>query len=299
MSWIFYTIAATILQTLRNLEQKALSRNLDALTVSWSRFILPLPFALLAIFYNYDGINSRFIFYAMITAMMQILANVFLLKTFKSKNFNIGVAFYKTETLQALFLGLIFFGEKISYMGIFFVIIAMIGVVLMSGSIFNQGWRKFLQSLKNQAAFYGLLCGLFFSISAFFVKFTAQAFASEKYSIIEAAIFTLLWVIIFQNLIISLIKILQKRFFSDLQKLLRSENKYAFFRTSILSFLGSVCWFIAFGIGTVVYVKVVGQLELVWSSVASYYILREEIKPLESWGIIFTVLGIIGVILWH
>jgi hypothetical protein len=40
-----------------------------------------------------------------------------LLKTFKSKNFSIGIAFYKTEVLQAMVIGFLFFNATISLSG--------------------------------------------------------------------------------------------------------------------------------------------------------------------------------------
>jgi len=52
MSWIIFTILATILQTFRTLEQKTLNKKLDLLTVSWSRFILPFPIALGFVLYE-------------------------------------------------------------------------------------------------------------------------------------------------------------------------------------------------------------------------------------------------------
>ncbi len=299
MSWIFYTIAATILQTFRNLEQKSLNKTLDALTVSWSRFILPLPFAIAVIFYTFATVGENFIFYCFITAVFQVLGNVFLLKTFQSKNFSIGIAFYKTEVLQTVLLGLLFFHDSISFTGFIFAMITVIGVVLMSGSVFNSGISKFFQSLNNKSALYGLLCGFCFSASSFNLKFATQALPPLQYSIVHGAIAVLMWVIVFQNIFFLVIKVSQQRFKKDLKSLFATENKYSFLRTSILSFLGSVCWFIAFGIGKVVYIKVVGQVELIWSVLVSHFILKEKMKRVEAAGILLTVVGVVGVILLH
>ena len=62
MSWILYTIAAAALQTFRNLEQKGLHKKLDVLTVSWSRYILPFPIAIIVVIFTYSTVNSWFIF---------------------------------------------------------------------------------------------------------------------------------------------------------------------------------------------------------------------------------------------
>ena len=286
MSWIFYTIAAAALQTFRNLEQKGLNAKLDVFTVSWSRFLLPLPFAILAALNSYQIINQKFVFYCLITAFFQVAGNIFLLQTFRSKNFSIGIAFYKTETLQAMIVGLFFFNEKVSLMSFLAIMIAMVGVILISGVAFDGGMKKFFQSLKNKATFYGLLTGFCFSISAFNLKNAAEILLPFDYSNLKAAILVLLWVIIFQNILLGSIKIYQKRFLQDLKNLVSLENKSTFFKTTIFSFLGSICWFTAYSLGKVVYVKAVGQIELLMAIASSYFILKEKLKIGEIIGII-------------
>jgi drug/metabolite transporter (DMT)-like permease len=56
------------------------------------------------------------------------------------------------------------------------------------------------------------------------------------------------------------------------------ENKSTFFKTTIFSFLGSICWFTAYSLGKVVYVKAVGQIELLMAIASSYFILKEKLK---------------------
>lgn len=299
MSWIFYTIAATILQTFRNLEQKSLNKTLDYLTVSWSRFILPFPLAIAVVVFSFDKINLQFFNYCLITAIAQIGGNICLLKTFKSKNFSIGIAFYKTEVLQTMIIGLLFFNDHISAAGFIAIIITTIGVILMSGSVFNHGIKRFIRSLGNDAVFFGILCGLFFSISAFSLKFASQTLLPLGYSKITSPLTVLMWVIFFQNILFSTIKLFQKRFTQDLKSLFLSENKYIFLKTTILSFLGSICWFIAFSLGKVVYVKVVGQLELIFAILISNFILKEKLNNFEVYGITFTAFGILGIILFN
>lgn len=297
MSWIFYTIAAATLQTFRNLEQKALSKKLDSLTVSWSRFILPLPLAIAVFFYTAQSINHQFIYYCLITAVTQVGGNICLLQTFKSKNFSIGIAFYKTEVLQTLILGLLFFSASISPSGIAAILVTTAGVVLMSGLVFNGGIKEFLRSLKNKAAFYGLLCGLCFSISSFNLKFAAEELFARGYTGIQAPLIVLMWVICFQNILFISIKLYQNRLIQDLKSLSSSENKFAFLRTSILSFAGSICWFTAFAFGSVIYIKAIGQLELVLALIASHFILKEALNRIEFAGITLTAAGILWLIL--
>ncbi len=295
MSWIFFTIAAVIFQTFRNLEQKALNKKLDALTVSWSRFILPLPFALLCAGYSFSSVGYHFIFYCFVTAVAQVAGNVCLLHAFK-KNFSIGIAFYKTEVLQAMILGLLFFDETLSNYKIVAIIVTTFGAILMSGS-FDSGVKNFVKSLNNNSMLFGLLCGFCFSISAFSLKFASQNLMLLGYSQIQGPVMVLMWVLCFQNIFFIIIKSAQKRLVGDFKMLFESENKSAFFRTTTLSFLGSICWFVAYALGKVVYVKAVGQLELLLAILFSYFFLKEKFKLTEFAGIVLTAFGITSLIL--
>jgi len=294
MSWVIYTIAATILQTFRNLEQKSLNKKLDSLTVSWSRFILPLPFAISVMTYTFSLVSKWFIFYCFITALFQIAGNIFLLQTFKSRNFSIGIAFYKTEVLQASIIGLLFFNITLSISAFIAILVATTGVIFMSGLVLNGGSKKFIQSFCNKSALYGLLTGFCFSISAFNLKFASEALSIPEYSYVKIAVIILMWVICFQNIFFTVVKLCQNRLKKDLRSLVSLEHKYTFLKTSILSFCGSVCWFTAFGLGKVVYVKAVGQIELVIAVAVSYLVLKEKLKISEIIGIILTS----GSILW-
>lgn len=299
MTWILFTIAAAILQTFRNIEQKSLNQKLDSLTVSWSRFILPLPIAIFVVIKSFNIINQQFIFFCLLTAIFQVLGNIYLLKTFQSKNFSIGIAFYKTEVVQTMLIGLLFFSEIISITGFIAIIIATIGVILISGLNFRGNFADFISSLKSKSVIYGLLCGFYFSLSAFNLKFSAQSLVSTNFSFLKISLLVLLWVIFFQNILFIIIKSVQGRVVIDLKNLFFSENKIAFLKTSILSFAGSICWFSAYTLGKVVYVKLVGQIELVLAILVSHYLLKEKNTKKEIIGILLTSCGIIILILFH
>lgn len=164
MLWIILAISAASIQAFRNLEQKFLNKKLDTLTVTWSRFLLPLPAAIAVVFCSFSLVSNQFILHCVITAFFQIGGNFLLLRVVQSKNFSIGVAFYKTETLQSLLLGILIFEQKISTGGLVAILITTIGMFLMS----NLNLKK-LQF--DKAAFLGALSGACFSISAFNSKF--------------------------------------------------------------------------------------------------------------------------------
>lgn len=297
MLWIFFTILGAFLQTFRNFQQKILNKNVDVLTTSWSRFILPFPLALIAVFVSYSYINNQFIFHCFILAFFQILGNACLIKTLKSRNFSIGIAFFKTEVLQTLIMGLIFFNEFISIAGFFAILVTAFGVFLMSNLDFKGGFKNF--DFSQKAVVYGLASGFFFSITAFHLKFAAQNLIALGQSKLIASITVLFWAIFLQNILFIIIKTYQKNLINHLSLLFLKENRRTFFFVGILSFLGSIFWFFAFTLGNVVYVKAVGQIEMAFALLLSQFYLKEKHSIREFAGIAFTAFGIIGLILLH
>jgi uncharacterized membrane protein len=256
-----------------------------------------LPLAAFVVLLTFSEVSNQFIFHCVITGSLQIAGNFALLKTFKSKNFSIGVAFYKTEVLQALIVGLIFFNQLISFAGFVIILFTTFGVFLMSNISFRGGIKNF--SFSQPAVIYGLLSGFFFSITAFHLKFASENLTAIGYNNFTSPITVLLWVITIQNIIFITIKTCQGRLTSDLKKLFLAENKRSFIKTSILSFFGSLFWFIAFAIGNVVYVKAVGQIEMVFAVLASHFYLKEKHRSREFLGIAITASGIILLIFFH
>jgi drug/metabolite transporter (DMT)-like permease len=297
MSWILYTLIGATLQTFRNLEQKKLNQKLDTLTVSWSRFILPLPIALVVVFLTLPSVGGQFIFHCAVTGILQVAGNFTLLKTFQSKNFSVGIAFYKTEVMQALIMGYIFFNQFISVTGFVIILITTFGVFLMSNIRFKRGFSNF--SFSQPAVLFGLLTGFLFSITAFHLKFAAENLHDLGYGSFTSPATVLMWVIVIQNILFLIIKSSQGRFKSDLKKLFSAENKVSFVKTSVLSFLGSLSWFIAFSMGNVIYVKAAGQIEMIFAVLVSQFYLKEKHNGREFLGISITAVGILLLVFFH
>ena len=61
--------------------------------------------------------------------------------------------------------------------------------------------------------------------------------------------------------------------------------------------LGSAGWFTAMTLENAAYVRAVGQIELVFTFIASYFFFRERSNTLELAGILLIVTGIIILLL--
>jgi drug/metabolite transporter (DMT)-like permease len=299
MTWIILTLCATVLQTFRNIEQKKLGQKLDFLSASWSRFILPFPIAILAAILSLKNINNNFLCYCSICAIFQIFGNSLMVRTLQSKNFSVGIAFYKTEALQAVIVGVIIFNQHVSLVTILAIILATIGVVMISNLKFRHGKKEFIKSLKSPSTGYGLLSGFCFAITGFNLKFATADLIDQGLSQINSGLLTLMWVIFLQNLFYILIKFLQKRLKNDLKNIFNAENKSTFFKAGFFSFFSSICWFCAYSFGEVILIKTLGQIEIIFAVLVSHFIIKEKNNLIQIIGILLVLTGIIATIAFN
>jgi drug/metabolite transporter (DMT)-like permease len=295
--WALLTILAIFFQIIRNLEQKKLHKDLDVFTTSWSRFILPFPFAIIEVISTFQSYNFEFFHYILINALFQILGNIFLIKTIQTKNFSVGVAFSKTEIIQALILGFLLYNFRFNFKEILAIFLAFIGIVLLAKLDFKN-FKDFTKSLKNIATLYGILCGFCFGITSYNIQFASNFLINEGFNTIKASTVVLLYTIFFQNIFFIILKSFQKKLFSDVKKLFLIENYRRFLLTSLSSFVGSICWYGAYAIGSVIHVKTVGQLEIIVSMLVSKFYLKEKNTIKENLGIFFIISAILLIVLF-
>jgi drug/metabolite transporter (DMT)-like permease len=225
------------------------------------------------------------------------LGNIFLIKTIQTKNFSVGVAFSKTEIIQALILGFLLYNFRFNFIEISAIFLAFIGIILLAKINFKN-FKDFTKSLKNIATLYGVLCGFCFGITSYNIQFASNYLISDGFNSIRASTVVLLYTIFFQNIFFIIFKSFQKRLFSDVKKLFLIENYHKFLLTSLSSFIGSICWYGAYAIGNVIHVKTVGQLEIIASMLVSKFYLKEKNTIKENLGIIFIIIAILLIILF-
>ena len=65
----------------------------------------------------------------------------------------------------------------------------------------------------------------------------------------------------------------------------------------IAGVLGSICWFTAFTLQNAAYVRAVGQIELLFTFIASVFFFGERVRQSELLGILLIVLAILMIVL--
>ena len=297
--WIPITIAAAFAQNLRFMLQKHLkSTGLSTAGATFSRFLFAAPLAALVLaglvltgWGALPELTLRFVVFSTTGAIAQILATSCVVALFAERNFTVGITFKKTETVQTAIIGLVVLGEAISPWGIIAIAIGLVGVVLLSDppGPAKSGWRE---RVFNRASGLGLTSGALFGVSAIGYRGASLALLGGDFLIRAAA--TLAFVTLFQSVIMALYLGVREK--GQIRAVLASWRVSGL--VGLTGMLGSLGWFTAFTLQNAAYVKALGQIELVFTFLASIFVFKEHSSPRELSGIALVVASILVLILF-
>ena len=286
--WIPITIVAAFMQNLRSALQKHLKARLSTGGATYVRFLYALPFAILYcwalnIFWGFDYPRadnlSLFLLYCLLGGLCQIIFTFLLIYLFSFKNFAVGTIYSKTEIVQVALLGLILLGDTLTLTAVFAIALSLVGVMMISVAETKLTARSLLTSLTQRTTMIGLVCGAFLGSSSVFYRGAALSLGDSP-AIMRAA-FALAVALAMQSLIMSVY--LRVREPGQISAVLR--NWQPALMVGIAGVLGSVCWFTAFALQNAAYVRALGQVELVFTFLASIFIFKEKTNRLEFLGI--------------
>ena len=295
--WIPVTIAAAFSQNLRFMLQKHLkSTKLSTAGATFARFLYSSPLiALIVVVYmhwrgvEFPGIAPIFWAYVVIGGLGQISGTMCVVALFAERNFAVGLTFKNTEVILAAVVGFIVLGEGLSAWGVFAILIGFVGLILLSDAPNSSG--PLMRRIANRAAGLGLLSGFSFAVSA--VAYRGAVLALSSDDVFLRANLTLAVVTAFQTGVLALW--LKMRETGQIGRVCAAWRVAGIMGLS--SMIGSLCWFTAFALQTVAYVKGLGQIELLFGAVASYFYYKERSTWREISGIVILLLSILLLIL--
>lgn len=294
--WILFTLLAATMQAVRTAGQKSLSGTISAMATTLVRYVYGLPFAiayLIALLlsnpqWNQDISvstvmdNNRFLIFASVAAVAQILATFALIKVFAQRNFAVGTSFAKTEAIQVAVFATVFFADHLSALGWVAVIVGVIGTLLISG--FNGKL-----SGSGSATLYGLSSGALFAITSLFLR---EASLSLQLPLLLSAAITLVFMVLLQSIICAIYIQLKE----PVQwKKMHGLGKLCWFVGATSAF-GSIGWFTAMSLQNAALVKTLGQIEFFITLAITHYYFKEKIARFEWWGMICIVASVVLVI---
>lgn len=279
--WIPITIAAALVQTLRFMLQKQLkSAGLSTSGAAFSRFVFGAPLAiavsvaaLIATNADMPDLTASFWMYALFGGLCQIVATHLTVALLSMRNFAVGVAFTKTETVQVALFSIVLLGERITFSGWIAILVGLIGVGLLST-------RAAGGAIISRTTVFGLLAGGLFGLSA--ISFRGATLAFEDTPAVVRAFITLACVTSSQTLAMGL----WMRLFEvgELTRVVATWRRTVL--VGITGTLGSLFWFFAFALQNAAYVRALGQIEMVFTMVISFFVFHERLTGREVAGMV-------------
>lgn len=302
LPWLWAALAATAAtcQVVRNALARQLSVRVSTALTSWARFALNLPFSgtlVLTLIFLRGAPTLSWAFFAWCaaTAATQLLANLALVEAFRSSSFSQSIALHKLEVVLGALIGITLFAEFPSLAGWIGVVVSTIGVFLINPGRSGEHWRNRLH--LDRGALLALLCAFLLAFAGFVLKEAVLEFARVNPRVgagrFEAAAHTMFHTTWIEVVVLSAVIALRGvREFRDALREARLMVGVGF-----ASFCGSLCWFWAYSLALVAYVRAVGQIEAVLSILVSLYVFREAETRRQIPGIAVVTIGIILVLL--
>ncbi|MEZ9650545.1 multidrug transporter [Vibrio lentus] len=290
-SWIAFTLLAAFSQSWRNAFQSKLAGTMSVAGVTLARFIWAGPIALIYLYSLYQwqpvsapNFSGAFVFYIVAAAIMQILATGLMVMLFKLENYAIGAGLAKCEAPVSAVLSVLFFGTALTVTGWVGVLIGTLGVLIMSSA---SGWR----SLSPKVFLLGMACSAAFALTSLWVR---EASLNIGLPFPHSAAWVLFLVISLQTVIICTYLFFRER---DTLRQIFTKSKLVVM-TSLASVIGSLGWFSAMSLQAVPYVKTLGQIEVVFMVLISYFWLGQSIARKDIVALILLSIAAV-LVMWQ
>jgi len=205
--WVFFTVFAALMQSVRTAGQKQLTSSLTPLSSTLVRYVFGWPFALLYLYAVVaDEIyivildattNHRFLAFVVLASCAQIVATFLLVKTFAFRNFAVGTSFAKTEAVQTAAISTLFFGSALSSIGWLAVLIGFLGILIVSMPEKKVRWEP-------TNILFGTLSGTAFALTSLWLR---EASLSLGLGVLQSAAMTLFAMVSLQAVICTVLSV--------------------------------------------------------------------------------------------
>lgn len=290
--WILFVFAAATLQVARNALQSSLTGRLGTVGATHVRFLYGLPFGalFLGLIVALQGppatLSAAFFAWIFLGAIAQIGATALLLCLMQTRSFVVSTAYIKTEPVLVAIFGLVVLGDRLPGWSIAGVIIATLGVVILSWPRSSDGRVQF----QARAAILGIASAALFALAAIGFRGGILTLGDAPYAL--RAAMGLLAALTIQTLCLTL----YLRLF-DGGRLTQIVQAW---RPSLLAgFAGaaaSLCWFLAFALETAAHVRTLALVEILIAGLVSRRYFRQALSRSELVGIGVMMAGLAAIL---
>lgn len=296
--WVLITVFGAFFQNLRSALQKKAASQLTTLGASYTRFLFAFPFAIIYLFFlnRYLGYaiptpSTEFFFYCVAGGIAQIVFTFLLISLFGRRNFAVGTVFSKTELVQVAILGYFILGEPLTINELLALLVTTFGVILLAVKDINDPFGGIFKSFSDSSTIWGLGSGAALGLSVVLYRAAALSLEYDGTFLMSAA-FTLVIALTVQSICLGVIIHVRERETIPLMFFYWKESV----SVGVAGIIASIAWFTAFTMHSAAQVRAVGQIELVFTFLASVLIFKEKSSALEVFGMILIVAGIVFMI---
>jgi drug/metabolite transporter (DMT)-like permease len=297
-AWIPVVVAAALFQTWRTALQQKLRGRLGVNATGFIRYVYALPTgALLLALAAWASpgkmplITPIFVVECGLGGLLQIIGTTLLIMAFGFRNFAVGTAYSKTESVQGAIIGAIVLGEVLNSLAWIGIGIGVGGVLVLS--LAGRGLKpsELLGATLQPAALCGLGAGFCFTCTGLLIRVATKGLASPN--IVLGALMALVTTNFLQTLMQG--SYLAWREPKQFVAAFTTWRSSAWVGT--LSACGSACWFFGFASAPVALVRALGQIEMVFTLAFSHFYLRETLRKADVAGLVLVVAGVLLVLM--
>lgn len=287
--WVVFTLAAAGGQTLRNAMQKDLTAKLGTVGSTHVRFLYGLPFGLLFLLLALLGVGRMppplsltMLAWTVVGALTQIAGTALMLAAMQQRSFIVTTALLKTEPVQVALFGIVFLGEHLTPALAVAIVIATVGVLIMS-------WPRHVpgEALSWQGAALGLASGALFGMSAVGYRGGIRALGAESFVVGASA--TLVTGLIIQVALLTGYLLWRDR--KTLYALLEAWRPSI--KAGFMGAFASQMWFLAFALETAAKVRTLALVEILFAQIVSRSMLKQGLASRDAIGIGLVIVGVV------
>ena len=296
-AWIPVTVAAALFQTWRTALQQRLRGRLGVNATGFVRYFYALPTGAVLLAgaswvsaSAWPSVGPGFVLACAVGGLLQILGTTLLIMAFGYRNFAVGTAYSKTESVQGAIIGWVVLGDALGWLAWIGIGVGVAGVLTLSLAGQGLRGRAVVRATVQPAALCGLGAGLCFTCTGLAIRIATRGLHGSDTLVVA------LMALVATNFLQTLMQgsYLAWREPAELRAALATWRSSAWVGT--LSALGSACWFYGFASAPVALVRALGQVEMVFTLAFSRFYLRETLRAQDVAGLVLVVGGVLLVL---
>ena len=292
--WVPATLIASGAQVARNAMQRQLTETIGTVGATQVRFLFGLPFAclfltavLLATGEALPRPDAGFVPFILLGALSQIAATGLMLAAMRQRSFAVVTALIKTEAVQIAVFGFVFLGDRLTSLGLAGVVLATIGVAILSWTSKTAGETR---AGGLGPLLLGIASGALFALSA--VGYRGGILHLDSGSFLIRATTTLAWGLGLQTLLLCVGLVLFDR------AALRAS--FVHWRASVAAgFVGALAsqfWFIGFAVTAAANVRTLALIEILMAQAVSRRLFAHAPSRRELAGMGLVGIGVVALL---